>query len=165
DQSDTVMVAGVRHDVLAYIAGQSQVSLPGGAIQIEARSIATPTADAEGDETAAASSSGLQTEADMTGLTLAYVGEGATVTAGTLTVTATQEHADATATSNVTGFSLVSADGCRTTSSVSGHVDAFVGRAGFFDDTLTSRLPLPTGDPATTTLTLDGNATVEASSA
>src|SRR5262249_41367571 len=91
----------------------------------------------------------LQTHSAIEASTLAYVDAAATVTAGSLSVTATANTRDATARSEVIGIGGVAGADSATTADVAGNVEAYVGsRAG-----------------QATTLTIDGAVAVAATSA
>ena len=142
------------HNTLAYIAGGSKLAAGGANLSVNATSNSSATADVEGG---AGSAVGVDVDlptAAITGSTLAYVGEGATVTGGGLNLQSSASSQNALAKVNSINVGIAAGQGSQADSAVSGDIEAFIGpQAG------TTPLGL------TTTLNLTGALTVQASTA
>jgi hypothetical protein len=142
------------HNTRAYIAGGSKLAAGGANLSVTATANSSATADIEGG-----SGSGVNINVDLpsasiTGSTLAYVGEGATVSAGSLNLQSSASSQNVLAKINAISVGLAAGSGAKADSSVSGAIEAFIGpQAG----------SPPLG--LTTTVNLTGALTVQATTA
>ena len=144
----------VNHTTKAYIAAGSQVTVTGGSLNVQATSGATSTANAHGGTGGIVNVAVLVNSATINDTTEAYVGEGSTVSASSLNVTANTTTQTATATTVVIGISVLGAGaGSNTTSTVEGKVEAYVAAE-----------PGTTASGSTTTLNITGPVSITAAS-
>ena len=143
------------HNTLAYIAGGANLAAGGASLSVTATSNSSATADIEGGSGSVVGVSVDLPSASITGSTLAYVGEGATVTAGSLNLQSSAASQNVLAKIHAINVGiLASGAGANADSSVSGNIEAFIGpQAG----------STPLG--LTTTVNLTGALTVQASTA
>src|SRR5262249_36929456 len=145
--------AEVTRDVKAYIAPEVIVDAHGGTVTVDATSNSVATADGRGGAgSLVASVAALLVNAHVGGSTLSFVGEGATIAAGTLEVMADAVQRQAVATSLVVSISLLAdGGGSNTTADVAGLVEAYVGQQA--DDASVA---------STTVLDVSGSITIDA---
>jgi hypothetical protein len=117
----------VNPDVLAYVGRGAAVTVTGPA---DLGATATPGVDVEnlGGGNGGITVTAVIASATVGGKTWAFLDQGASLTAGALSVTAVTPSRNATATSKVLNISLGGYNGSNTTSEVGGSVEAFVGR-------------------------------------
>jgi hypothetical protein len=121
-------IATDAHNVSAYIAGETALTV-NGIVTVEADSTANAIASSTGTSGGAISAGALVTQATESGNTLAYVGAGATINAGSLALTANANGSNATATAGITGLDVLGGSGATTTADVAGTDAAYVGDA------------------------------------
>ena len=117
----------VVHDVSTYIVGGATVTGSSGALNLQANS--TENAIASGGSTSAGplASLGLSISANVDGSTVADVGQGATVSAGSLSLQARATTRNASVTANVKGFGIAGVAGALVSAEIGGLVAAFTG--------------------------------------
>jgi hypothetical protein len=145
--------SNVGRNAAAYVAGGATVNVPGGVLDVSATSKETTTATCNGGSGGGVSVYAVVLSSQVTGNTQAYVGEGATVTAGSLTVEASADDRNANTKSFILGISVLGGAGSNATASIGGLTEAYVGP---------EQSATPTGK--TTTLTVSGDIQVTANS-
>jgi len=164
--------AEISGDVIAFIGSElgstppvapTTVHLGNGTLSVQASAESTTAhADGRGGAGGVVEVSVLVPFAEITSDTMAYVGEGTIVAAGTLTVDATA-HLTANGTSLVIGIAGLTGDGVNATAKITddSHTAAFVGpAAGNSGSGATTSIALTSGD-ASVTSTLIGLATTD----
>ena len=116
------------HNTDAYIAGGSDLAAGGANVSVNATSSSSATADIEGGAGSAVGINVALPSASITGSTLAYVGQGSTVSAGTLNVQSSASNQNVLAKLNAVSIGIfASGAGANADSSVSGNIEAFIG--------------------------------------
>ena len=150
------ITADDARDTFAYIESGAMVTVTSnGAMSLNATSSESTTATANGGSGGVVAVSVLYSSAEDSGETEAYVGSGASVSAGSLSVVADAKKQDATANSFVLSIGLAAGAGANTTATTDGTTAAYVG-----DVTGT----VPPVNALSTTLSITGEISVEAES-
>ncbi|MGZ4129286.1 MAG: hypothetical protein ACXVPR_00475, partial [Actinomycetota bacterium] len=118
--------SSVTHLTQAFIGKNARVSLTSSTATVSATSTASSIAQTTGTAIGAIQISTVDAEATLSDTTQAFVDDGATVLAGTLTVQATATNTP-TATANSTNIGLLSGAGATTRASDTSAVHAFIG--------------------------------------
>ena len=119
----------ISRAVSAYVADGAKVSMGTGAVTISATSTDTADGTTTGVSGGAISITALVVDMELRGSTVAWVGDGVTLTAGQLTVSAGATDS-VTADTTATGIGIASAAGVALTAGDTSRVDAHIGAPG-----------------------------------
>ncbi|MBM4068701.1 MAG: hypothetical protein FJ271_07120 [Planctomycetes bacterium] len=111
----------------AYVIGAAHVTAGAGAVNVSATSKPTLTASAPGGDAGLVGIGAMFATADLEGKTQAYIGEGPTIEAATVSISCMVDSSDVTATIVVVSVGGIGALGANATSTIAHVAEAFIG--------------------------------------